>query len=109
MAAAGILELTDSNFEQSIQGATLPALVDFWAEWCGPCRRLAPIVDEIATEYSGKLLVGKVDIDANAEVATRFGIQSIPTLLLFKNGQVVDRIIGAQPKEALVDRLNRAL
>lgn len=108
MAGAGVLELTDSNFEQTIaQSGAVPVLVDFWAAWCGPCRRVGPIVEEIAGELAGKAAVGKVDIDANQDVTVKYGIQSIPTLMVFKNGQVVDKLIGAYPKAQILETLNR--
>ena len=105
--AEGVLELTDSTFDETISGANTPVLVDFWAEWCGPCRRVAPIVEEIANEYAGKLTVAKVDIDANQDVTVKHGIQSIPTLMIFKDGQLQDKIIGALPKEKLVEAISR--
>ncbi len=105
--AAGVMELTDGTFDDTIAKATTPVLVDFWAEWCGPCRRVAPIIEEIAKEYDGKLLVAKVDIDANQEITIKNGVQSIPTLMIFKNGQLQDRLVGAQPKQALVENINR--
>ncbi len=105
--AAGVMELTDTDFDKAIAEAKTPVLVDFWAAWCGPCRRVAPIVEEIAKEYAGKLTVAKVDIDANQEVTLRQGIQSIPTLMIFKNGQLQDRMIGAYPKETLVENIKR--
>lgn len=105
MAAAGVLELTDQNFEETIKASDKPVLVDFWAAWCGPCKRIAPIIDEIATEYAGKVAVGKVDVDSNQEVAGRHGISSIPTLMIFKGGALVDRIVGAQPKDIILSHL----
>src|SRR4051812_27219435 len=93
--AAGVMELTDTNFDQTIKDSKTPVLVDFWAAWCGPCRRVGPIVEELAKEYEGKLTVAKVDIDQNQEVTVRHGIQSIPTLMIFKDGKLQDRMIGA--------------
>jgi thioredoxin 1 len=107
MAAVGVMELTDQNFDETIAASKTPVLVDFWAAWCGPCRRVAPIVEEIAREYDGKLTVAKVDIDQNQEVTVRYGIQSIPTLMIFKDGKMQDRLIGAYPKEVLVENINR--
>ena len=99
------LEITDSNFEEVISGDK-PVLVDFWAEWCGPCRMVGPIVEELAGEYDGKAVIGKVDVDSNPEVSAKFGIRSIPTLLLFKNGEVVDKQVGAAPKTVLSSKID---
>lgn len=101
--------LTDDNFQSEVLNSDKPVLVDFWAEWCGPCRMVAPIVEELATEYTGSLKVGKVDVDANQKVSMQFGVRSIPTLLIFKNGKVVDQIIGAVPKRALADKVTKHL
>ena len=98
-------EFTDANFQQEVLDSDKPVLVDFWAVWCGPCRAIAPIVEEIAQEYAGRLKVGKVDVDNNPEVAMRFGIRSIPTLLVFKGGKVVDHVIGAMAKPKLIDHV----
>ena len=102
------IELTDSNFEEYIN-SDKPVLVDFWAEWCGPCKMIGPVVEELAGEYEGKALVGKVDVDSNPEISAKFGIRSIPTLLVFKNGQVVDKQIGAVPKTVLSEKLEAQL
>jgi len=99
------IELTDSNFQAEVIKADTPVLIDFWAEWCGPCKIIAPVVEEIATEYQGKLKVGKVDVDNNQQVAMQFGIRSIPTLLIFKGGKVVDQVVGAVPKKMLVEKI----
>lgn len=100
-----LLEITDGNFEQEVIESGLPVLIDFWAVWCGPCRMVAPIVQEIATEYADKVKVGKLDVDNNPETAMKYGIRSIPTLLIFKGGEVVDRIVGAVPKQAITQKL----
>ena len=101
---AKAVEITDSNFEEIIKSEG-PVLVDFWAEWCGPCKMIAPVVEELASEYDGKAVIGKVDVDSNPEVSAKFGIRSIPTLLVFKNGEVVDKQIGAVPKNVLSEKL----
>ncbi|WP_370090460.1 thioredoxin [Ekhidna sp.] len=101
---AKAVEITDSNFEEIIN-SDQPVLVDFWAEWCGPCKMIGPVVEELAGDFEGKAVVGKVDVDANPEVSAKFGIRSIPTLLVFKNGEVVDKQIGAVPKNVLSDKL----
>ena len=99
------LAVTDESFEQEVLKSEVPVLVDFWAAWCGPCRMVAPIVDQLATEYSGKLKVAKVDVDQNPDVSGRLGVLSIPTLMVFKGGEMVERIIGAVPKPVLVSKL----
>jgi thioredoxin 1 len=103
------IELTETNFELEVLKATTPVLVDFWAVWCGPCKMIAPIVDELATEYEGKLKIGKVDVDNHQQIAMQYGIRSIPTLLVFKDGKVVEQIVGAAPKKSLVDKLTKHL
>ncbi|MCW1967899.1 MAG: thioredoxin [Anaerolineae bacterium] len=100
------VELTDTSFETSVEKGQGLVLVDFWAEWCGPCRQIAPIVDQIATENEGKLTVGKVDVDANQMVAQKYGVMSIPTLMLFKNGKLVERMVGAMPKARLMQKIS---
>lgn len=99
------IEITDANFDQEVLKSDKPVLIDFWAVWCGPCRMVAPVVEEIASEYNGKLKVGKLDVDNNPEVSMKFGIRSIPTLMVFKGGKVVEQIIGAVPKRNLVDKV----
>jgi thioredoxin 1 len=102
-------ELTESNFDQEVLKSNLPVLIDFWAAWCGPCKMIAPIVDELASEYEGKLKIGKVDVDSHQQIAMQYGIRSIPTLLVFKGGKVVEQIIGSAPKKVLVDKLSKHL
>ena len=99
------VEITDANFEQII-ASEKPVLVDFWAEWCGPCKMIGPVVEELASEYEGKAVIGKVDVDNNPAVSAKFGIRSIPTLLVFKGGEVVDKQIGAVPKSVLSQKLD---
>ncbi|MBN1113291.1 MAG: thioredoxin [Bacteroidales bacterium] len=100
------LEITDANFEEIVLKSDKPVLVDFWAVWCGPCRMIAPIVDELHNEFEGKAVIGKVDVDSNPGIAAKYGIRNIPTILFFKNGEVVDKQVGASPKKALEDKIN---
>jgi thioredoxin 1 len=101
---ANILQLDQTNFKSTVAGST-PVLVDFWAPWCGPCKAIAPILDELATEMTGKLSIAKVNVDDNAELAAEFGIRSIPTMLLFKGGKVADQFVGRMDKATLVSKL----
>jgi len=107
--AENVIELNDQNFDSDVLKAGTPVLVDFWALWCGPCKAIAPIVEEIANDYSGKVKVGKMDVDRNNQVAMRYGIRSIPTLLVFNNGEVVDQVIGNVGKESIESMLNKAI
>ncbi len=106
---SGLLLLTDANFENEVTSSKVPVLVDFWAEWCGPCRTVGPIIEEIAEEYSGKLRVGKLNVDENQISPYRYGIRGIPTLIIFKDGEPVDKIIGALPKSHIVERIESVL
>jgi len=103
------LEITDANFEETVLKSDKPVLLDFWAEWCGPCRMVAPFVQQISEEFEGKAVVGKVDVDNNPGVAAKFGIRNIPTILFFKNGEVADKQVGAVPKNTLVSKLEALL
>ena len=103
------LELTDANFDELVLKSDKPVLVDLWAEWCGPCRMVGPIVEELAKEYEGKAVVGKLNVDHNPNISMKFGIRSIPTMLFFKGGQLVDRQVGAVPKAALETKLKAQL
>jgi thioredoxin 1 len=107
MASKEIFEVNDSNFDQDVLKADQPVLVDFWATWCGPCRAIAPIVDELAQEYQGKIKVGKMDVDRNPSTPMRYGVRGIPTLLVFKGGQVKEQIVGYVPKETLQKALDK--
>lgn len=109
MSATNTLQVTDATFASEIEQSSGLVLVDFWATWCGPCKAIAPAVDEIAREYKGKIKVGKLDIDSHQAVPQKYGIRSIPTLLVFKGGRVVDTIVGAVPKSKLVDALKKVV
>ena len=97
--------VTDASFEQEVLQSSVPVVVDFWAEWCGPCRVLAPTIDQLSVEYAGKLKVVKVDVDANMEISSRYGIMSIPTVMVFKDGHAVEKIVGALPKPVLLSKI----
>ncbi|MBT6567694.1 MAG: thioredoxin [Flavobacteriaceae bacterium] len=103
------LEITDASFDEVVLQSDKPVLVDFWAAWCGPCRMVGPIIDEISTEYQDKAVVGKVDVDANQEFAAKYGVRNIPTVLVFKNGELVGRQVGVAPKQAYADALDAAM
>jgi thioredoxin len=102
-----LCHVTDGDFDQQILKSDIPALVDFWAAWCGPCRTVGPVVEELAGEYKGKIKVAKLDVDSNKEVASKYGVRGIPTLMLFKDGQVVDQIVGAVPKSRIKELLDK--
>ncbi len=106
MSAAAI---TSDRFEDEVLKSEIPVMVDFWAEWCGPCKALAPTVDQIAEEYAGKMKVYKIDVQTEAALASKYGVSSIPTLLIFKAGEVADRIVGLQPKKNITDRIDKLL
>ena len=101
MASENVVEFTDQNFETEVLGSDQPVLVDFWAEWCGPCKRLGPTIDELASDYDGRVTVGKLNVDDNPGIAGRFSIRGIPTLLLFKGGQIVEQVVGLADKDSL--------
>ena len=103
------VEFTDDNFETEVLQSSIPVLIDFWAVWCGPCKMIAPIVEELSGELEGKVKIGKLDVDSNQKTSIKYGVRSIPTLLIFKEGKLADTIIGAVPKTHIVDRLNKVI
>ena len=103
------VEITDSNFQETVLNSDKPVLVDFWAAWSGPCRMLGPIIEELHGDYDGKAVVGKVDVDNNQQIAMQYGIRNIPTVLIFKNGEVVDKFVGVAPKASIAEKLNSFL
>lgn len=109
MASDGIFQLNDTLFDSEVLKSDIPVLVDFWAPWCGPCRILAPVVEEISSSYSGRIKVGKLNVDENHETTMKYGIRSIPTIIIFKNGQVFEQVIGAVPKTEIERLINKAL
>ncbi len=111
MAGTNTLEFTDANFDTEVLGADQPVLVDFWAEWCGPCKALGPVIDELATDYDGKVRIGKIDTDANREVSVRFSVSAIPTVILFNDGEIVEKFVGLRSKkdfQTAIDRVAKA-
>jgi thioredoxin 1 len=103
------LEITDANFEELVMNSDKPVVVDFWAEWCGPCRMIGPVIEEMATEYDGKAVIGKVNVDENPGVSAKFGVRNIPTILFVKNGEIADKSVGAVPKAQLTSKLDAIL
>ena len=103
------LELTDSNFEKIVLKSDIPVLVDFWAEWCGPCRMVGPVIDELSKDFEGKAIIGKLNVDSNQISAAKYGVKSIPTVLLFKDGEMISKQVGVAPKQTYEDAINSAL
>lgn len=109
MASPNVVTLTDTNFKAEVEESSIPVLVDFWATWCGPCRAVAPTIEQLATEYQGKVKIAKLDIDTAPMITSKFGIQGVPTFIVFKNGQPVDKMVGAKPKGAFVTALSKVV
>ena len=103
------IEITDATFDKTVLQSDKPVLVDFWAAWCGPCRMVGPIIDELSNEYDGKAVIGKVDVDSNQEFAAKYGVRNIPTVLLFKDGELIDRKVGVSPKQVYAEAIDSAL
>ncbi len=103
------IEITDANYGETVEKSDKPVIIDFWAEWCGPCRMVGPIMEELAEDYKGQIVVGKIDVDNNPEVTSKFGIRNIPTVIFVKNGEVIDKQVGAVPKSILEDKLKTIL
>ena len=109
LMSENVHKFTDQNFDSDVSKSNIPVLIDFWASWCGPCKAIAPVIDEIAGEYNGKVLVGKVDVDQNQDTARKYGVRSIPTLLIIKDGKVVNQIVGAVPKQNITTMLDEII
>ena len=107
--STNVYEFTDNNFDSDVINSNVPVLIDFWAVWCGPCKAIAPVIEEVANEFEGKVKVGKVDVDQNQDTAMKYGVRSIPTLLVIKDGEVVNQIVGAVPKSNITDILNEVV